>query len=272
MYHSMAFNIDGTIVNTYDDWKIVANPRPHIAPPKQKRKTIEVPGRDGVLDLSTSLTGYPVFQNRTGTIEFTVLNRFFNPVLTYSEWYETYSKVMDFLNGKSGRCILEDDPSYEYTGVFSVESWKTEKSYSKITIGYDLNPYKRLIQSTLGDTEWNPFGYDFSKHPQTGVFSASGNGNVVISLSPLDIGSAPTKPVIDILSSSDSVTVTLNNGIKTISKDVKLSLTHIGQMAIYKSSVVLSDMVLVGKPTRISVESKSDNRIVFTLIFKKGGF
>lgn len=60
--------------NSYDEWRIVPTSRPVIAPPAVKKKTLEIPGANGVLDISSSLTGFPVFENRTGSIEFVVLN------------------------------------------------------------------------------------------------------------------------------------------------------------------------------------------------------
>ena len=72
MYHSIT--IGGK--NTWDDWRLVPASRPVFNPPAQKVKTLEIPGGDGVIDLSQSLTGYPVYQNRTGSIEFIVMNDF----------------------------------------------------------------------------------------------------------------------------------------------------------------------------------------------------
>ena len=46
-----------------DDWRLVPASRPVFNPPAQKVKTLEIPGGDGVIDLSQSLTGYPVYQN-----------------------------------------------------------------------------------------------------------------------------------------------------------------------------------------------------------------
>jgi hypothetical protein len=72
LYHSVTFGDK----NTWDDWRLVPASRPVFNPPAQKVKTLEIPGGDGVIDLSQSLTGYPVYQNRTGSIEFIVMNDF----------------------------------------------------------------------------------------------------------------------------------------------------------------------------------------------------
>lgn len=65
MYHSVFFGGK----NTWDDWHIVPSSRPVIKPPTKKTNYLDIPGADGNLDLSEALTGYPVYNNREGSIE-----------------------------------------------------------------------------------------------------------------------------------------------------------------------------------------------------------
>ena len=109
MYHSVTFGDK----NTWDDWRLVPASRPVFNPPAQKVTTLDIPGGDGVIDLSQSLTGYPVYQNRTGSIEFIVMNDF-------KPWHMAYSDIMDYLHGQKLRAVLEDDPEYFYEGRFTV--------------------------------------------------------------------------------------------------------------------------------------------------------
>ena len=148
MYHSVTFGDK----NTWDDWRLVPASRPVFNPPAQKVKTLEIPGGDGVIDLSQSLTGYPVYQNRTGSIEFIVMNDF-------KPWHMAYSDIMDYLHGQKLRAILEDDPEYFYEGRFVVNAWKSEKDWSRITIDYDVGPYKWSVLSSTDDWLWDPFNF-----------------------------------------------------------------------------------------------------------------
>ena len=140
MYHSVTFGDK----NTWDDWRLVPSSRPVFNPPAQKVKTLDIPGGDGVIDLSQALTRYPVYQNRTGSIEFIVMNDF-------KPWHMAYSDIMDYLHGQSMRAILEDDPEYFYEGRFTVNTWKSEKDWSRIVIDYDVGPYKWSVLSSIDD-------------------------------------------------------------------------------------------------------------------------
>ena len=148
MYHSVTFGDK----NTWDDWRLVPSSRPLFNPPAQKVKTLDIPGGDGLIDLSQALTGYPVFQNRTGSMEFVVLNGF-------KPWQIAYSDILDYLHGQTMRAILEDDPEYFYEGRFTVNSWKSEKDWSRIVIDYDVGPYKWSTLSSLDEWLWDPFNF-----------------------------------------------------------------------------------------------------------------
>ena len=60
----------------------------------------------------------------------------------YKPWLETYYDIADYIHGQKMRAVLEDDPHYYYEGRFSVNSWKSDKDWSKITIDYNVSPYK----------------------------------------------------------------------------------------------------------------------------------
>ncbi len=144
MYHSITFDFgEKNKKNTWDDWHLVPTSRPVFNPPAQKVKTIDIPGGDGVIDLSQALTGYPVFQNRAGSFEFIVPNGF-EPweagKIEQTPWHSVYSEIMDLIHGQSLRAILEDDPEYFYEGRFTVNSWKSQKDWSRITIDYSVAP------------------------------------------------------------------------------------------------------------------------------------
>lgn len=148
MYHSITFGEK----NTWDDWRLVPSTRPLFNPPAQKVKTLDVPGGDGVIDLSQALTGYPIYQNRTGSFEFYVMNDF-------KPWHMAYSDIMDYLHGQRMRATLEDDPEYFYEGRFTVNAWKSEKDWSKLVINYDVGPYKWANLSSVDDWLWDPFNF-----------------------------------------------------------------------------------------------------------------
>ncbi len=146
--------------NTWDDWKLLAKERPVFAPPKVKTTYIDIPGGNGSIDLSQSLTGYPIYENRTGSFKFRVMNG-------YAEWQDRYSEIMNYLHGKKMKAVLADDPDYYYYGRFTVDSWDSGDTWSEITIGYEVEPYKwgetsvRSFICSESEGEWYDEGEDW---------------------------------------------------------------------------------------------------------------
>lgn len=133
MYHSITFGTK----NTWEDWHLMPSSRPVFNPPSKKTVLVDIPGSDGILDLSEVLTGYPVYNNREGSFEFIVENG-------YKDWSVLYSEISDYLHGKTMKAVLEDDPNYYYEGLFSVNEWKSNSdgTWSNIVIDYNVKPYK----------------------------------------------------------------------------------------------------------------------------------
>lgn len=150
MYHSITFGTK----NTWTDWHLIPSSRPVFRPPPLKEKFIDIPGINGMLDLSTLFTGgEPVYGNRTGSFEFIVDNDFLS-------WDVAYSAIMNYLHGRNIQAFLEDDPDWTYQGRFAVNDWLSAKSNSIIVIDYNVQPYKQDLLNTIEDWEWDPFDFD----------------------------------------------------------------------------------------------------------------
>lgn len=143
--------------NTLRDWFLVPLGRPVINPPMQKRSTIDIPGANGILDLSNSLTHYPVFENRTGQLQFAVLND-----VPAHDWLTIYTKITKFLQGNAVKMFLEDDQKWFYEGQVWVDNWdsRNDGTWSEVTLGYDLQPYRRAIYASIDDWLWDPFNFE----------------------------------------------------------------------------------------------------------------
>lgn len=184
--------------NTWDDWKILPTERPIFSPPKPKTTYIDIPGGNGTLDLSESLTGYPIYENRTGSFTFRVMN-------DYVEWHERYTEIMEYLHGRSMNAILADDPNYFYKGRFTVDNWASGDTWSQITIGYTVDPYKWSVLSSVDPWLWDPF--DFSNgvildETFSSIKIDSPNGWTACTFDANMFGCAPISPTFNVSDSN----------------------------------------------------------------------
>lgn len=140
MYHSIYF-IDGNVTkNTWTDWHLIPTARPVLPQPSPAYNFVDIPGKDGSLDLSDYLIGRPTYSDRSGAFEFFVDN-------DHEDWTAIRAALAAFFNGKRMKMWLEDDPLYYYEGRFFFRGWTPDASYSKVTIEYRVSPYRYLVGS-----------------------------------------------------------------------------------------------------------------------------
>lgn len=206
-----AENVEVIKMNTWEDFNLVAEERPSVNPPEPKIEKVDVPGRDGAVDYTDSLSGYPSYNNRTGSWDFILVNDFYEPVDTYEAWYNTYTRLMTYIQGQRVKVILEDDLMYYYEGRLYVSKLKSGQKYSTITIEYDFKPYKYSIYTNLnGDSWlWDPFNFTNGviqpvkfKNLTVGNWNSDSDGYyvsdhyLVTDIKASDVGSAPCAPKV----------------------------------------------------------------------------
>ena len=126
--------------HSYRDFQLVLASKT-IGTPSPKTETIDIPGGDGVLDL-TDFFGETKYGNRSHSFEFSTM-------VTPSEFMSLFSMVQNALHGRKLPIILDDDPEWYYIGRISVSEWKADRNIGKLTIDCDCEPYKYQISTTV---------------------------------------------------------------------------------------------------------------------------
>lgn len=166
--HKVTFKVDDMSYDSWVDWHLIPKSRPAIAPPQERTSFVTVPGRHGKVDLSWALTGGPVYDNRTGNIDFYVDHNKWNG------WHTAYMTIMGILQGHRVEVILADDPSFYYNGMVYVDKWQSDEHNSIISLKYDLYPFKKRVVFTEDTWLWDPFDFE------NGVIGTSVAGEEVL--------------------------------------------------------------------------------------------
>lgn len=106
-----------------------------VQPPEPKSVTQDLPGTDGLMDLSDSLTGRIMYANREIIMEV-------GRGLERSRWPDMYSRILSLFHGKIVKVIFDDDPEYFYTGRATVSDYARTQTLGTLTITVDAKPYK----------------------------------------------------------------------------------------------------------------------------------
>ena len=109
-----------------------------LTPPQPKTYTVDIPGGNGVLDLTESLFGDITYENRKQEFTFYVID--------VKNFENLKTRVSNLLHGRSYDYQLTFDPGYTYHGRFTVTSY-IHSMYQQgkvgcIKISIDADPYK----------------------------------------------------------------------------------------------------------------------------------
>lgn len=139
--------------HSYRDWGLVLASRPTISPPSPKTILVDIPGSDGKIDLTESLTGEVAYNNREISCSFSVVDKREN-------WANKYSEILDYLHGKRMKIVFDEDEEYYYYGRIEIDSWESDIASATLNIKADVEPFKLEQFSSLDDWDWDPFDFE----------------------------------------------------------------------------------------------------------------
>lgn len=113
--------------NTWTDWHLIPDETLKIVPPQLKEKYVDIPGRNGAIDLCNAVVGLPRFERMTGSLSFTIYDN--DPDAIYND-------MLDNLHGHKFDEVEIMGKSYD--GRWVIESYEPDGEEPKITLGYNL--------------------------------------------------------------------------------------------------------------------------------------
>lgn len=123
--------------------------------PESKTYEQDIPGADGTLDLTESMTNGDVkYKNRSISLEFEVQDE------DFFRWSQIISEIANYLVGQKFRIILDNDPQFYYIGRLSMDAEKTDRRNSKLVLSGEVDPYKYEKYSSLEDWTWDDFNFE----------------------------------------------------------------------------------------------------------------
>lgn len=114
----------------------IGNPEPYI-------NELEIPGKDGVIDYSESLTGNITYKQREISLMFTLAGS------DETDYLKKYDKVKNSLHGKRIKIIPDFDKEFEYDARITIEEEKVSDMFAVLTVAGTAFPYKRKTSDTV---------------------------------------------------------------------------------------------------------------------------
>ena len=106
--------------HSYDDFGLILSSKV-INPPEPKTNEVEVPLRDGSIDLTQALTDEVKYKDREIQLTFSVID-------SRKTWHDKISAIENYLHGQRMKIIFDEDPEFYYIGKVSVDKWATDRN------------------------------------------------------------------------------------------------------------------------------------------------
>ena len=131
-------------IDSYDDLGLFLSDVT-ITEPEAKRTLIDVPCRDGALDLSYALSDELYFKNRKLTLTFKKTDY-------TNSWLTVFSEIASQLHGQKMWVTFSSDPDYRWTAFVTVDP-SSAYNVGTIKVILDAYPFKQqVITKTTGTT------------------------------------------------------------------------------------------------------------------------
>lgn len=157
--------------NTFSDFNLYVE-KLEITEAEIKIETVDIPGADGELDFSYSLTGEAKFKNRKINITCANLKRYFT--------LQEYSRIQNAIHGKRMQIRLSKDLSFYYVGKVSVSKYEANGLIREVLIECDVEPYKYDLTSSDEDWLWDPFSFEDGIINETKDLNVNGELEITI--------------------------------------------------------------------------------------------
>lgn len=125
--------------HSYNTWNCYLSEK-EIGFPEARTHLISVPGRDGYIDLTETLRGRPIFDNRKLKIKLWYKSK-------YDTWDAKLMEISTAIHGRRMKIVFDDDQNYAFFGRCHVSHEKINKWECYIIIDVDADPYKQGVNA-----------------------------------------------------------------------------------------------------------------------------
>lgn len=118
--------------HSYNDWGVILEDT-HVDPPLPKRYVVDVPARNGLLDLTPELTPIVRFEQRTLTFTFRV---------KAGDWSTLLSTIYGDIHGQTLDVVSDLDPNWHWHGCVTVDDFSSDERTGVLVINVEADPFK----------------------------------------------------------------------------------------------------------------------------------
>ena len=158
--------------HSYRDYGLIMTEK-NITTPVPKVKLVDVPVRNGSVDMSTVVSGSVRFEDRDINLKFYSMEKM-------DKWPMMISNLQNDLSGNKMQFIFDDDIAFYWIGRVNDVTMSVEGPNAYIQVKATVDPYKYSIATSAEDWLWDPFDFEQSVINETADLEVDGSLEVSI--------------------------------------------------------------------------------------------
>ncbi|MBP5309638.1 MAG: phage tail family protein [Lachnospiraceae bacterium] len=175
-YNAVTIKVEGTDYefHTLNDWSAYVQNSDCIGDPVQYTRYIEIPGRNGLLDVSEVISGRQIYTSRPLKIVLAGIRE-------KADWDSVISDFRNKINGRICQFIFDNDPGYFWRGRVAIKNFSSVLSRGSFEIDIPTaDPYKYAINSSTDPWLWDPFNFETGVITYIGAITIVGSGSITL--------------------------------------------------------------------------------------------
>lgn len=144
----------GEEYHTLRDWGMAISNNDYIGDVIQENYYVDVPGADGFLDFSESITGRRIFKERPINIQL-------GGKKPRNDWDSIISDIRNKIEGREIRVRFDNDPGFYWTGRATIKGFDRNREIGSFTLSIPkADPYKYKTEDSTEDWLWDPLDFE----------------------------------------------------------------------------------------------------------------
>ena len=196
--NGIKIEVDGKSYHTLNDWGFALGNNNYISDPELETFYVNVPYRDGSVDLSTALTKRRVFKKRP-------LSFLLGGIRPRMDWDAVVSDIRNKIHGKECKITLDNDREHYWLGRVYVKDFDRTRGLGTFVISVpQADPYKYNVDVMGEPWKWGPFNFKTGIVHDEGAIEVNGT-----EIATIPAGEMPVSPIF-IVTNANELTVTQN--------------------------------------------------------------
>lgn len=142
--NGVTIKVGSATYHSFTDFGLAIGNNDYIGEPEYETHYVDIPGRDGFLDLSEAIADRVIYKNRKISIEFGGKG-------DCNDWDAVISDIRNKIHGRTVQLVFDNDPDWYWTGRAEINDYDRFRNLATFKLEIpQADPYKYGLELVTG--------------------------------------------------------------------------------------------------------------------------